>query len=164
MSTTLFADTHGRSSLGLILPGRLPPRIGPCSLRIRRLERNDRASTLTIGQEAERGRTGRGGMNASSSNASRVAKNIKGVGDEGSRRAEVLEIAAELIATSGLRTSMHDIARASDLKAGSLYHHFESKEALLVELLRRYHAELDGIAAKAMLSSRSPRPERIWTG
>ena len=89
-------------------------------------------------------------MNGSRSNATRVANNIKGVGDEGSRRAEVLEIAAELIATSGLRTSMHDIARASDLKAGSLYHHFESKEALLVELLRRYHAELDGIAAKAI--------------
>ena len=89
-------------------------------------------------------------MNASSSNTSRVAKNIKGDGDKGSRRAEVLEIAAELIATSGLRTSMHDIARAADLKAGSLYHHFESKEALLVELLRRYHGELDDIAARAM--------------
>ena len=32
---------------------------------------------------------------------------------------------------------------------GSLYHHFESKEAILVELLRRYHTDLDRIAEHA---------------
>ena len=52
------------------------------------------------------------------------------------RRAEVLEIAASLIATAGLRTSMHEIAGAAGIQTGSLYHHFESKEARLVELLR----------------------------
>ena len=70
--------------------------------------------------------------------------------DDGTRRTEVLETAASLIATSGLRTSMHDIASAAGIQTGSLYHHFASKEALLVELLRRYHTDLDRVAAHAL--------------
>ena len=70
--------------------------------------------------------------------------------DDGTRRTEVLETAASLIATSGLRTSMHDIATAAGIQTGSLYHHFASKEALLVELLRRYHTDLDRVAAQAL--------------
>jgi AcrR family transcriptional regulator len=70
--------------------------------------------------------------------------------DDGTRRAEILETAASLIATSGLRTSMHDIADAAGIQTGSLYHHFESKEALLVELLRRYHDDLDRVADHAL--------------
>jgi AcrR family transcriptional regulator len=69
---------------------------------------------------------------------------------DGTRRLEVLETAASLIATSGLRTSMHDIARAAGIQTGSLYHHFASKEALLVELLRRYHTELDRVAVRGL--------------
>ncbi len=70
--------------------------------------------------------------------------------DEGTRRTEVLEIAASLVATSGLRTSMHEIAGAAGIQTGSLYHHFESKEALLAELLGRYHTDLDHVAERAL--------------
>ena len=70
--------------------------------------------------------------------------------DEGTRRTEVLQIAAALIANSGLRTSMHEIAAAAGIQTGSLYHHFESKEALLTELLRRYHTELDRIGVHTL--------------
>ena len=48
--------------------------------------------------------------------------------DDGTRRAEVLETAASLIATSGLRISMHDIADAAGIQTGSLYHHFDSRK------------------------------------
>ena len=65
------------------------------------------------------------------------------------RRTEILQSAAALIAVSGLRTSLQDIADAAGIQAGSLYHHFESKEAILVELLRSYHADLDRIAERA---------------
>ena len=65
------------------------------------------------------------------------------------RRTEILQSAAALIAVSGLRTSLQDIADAAGIQAGSLYHHFESKEAILVELLRRYHGDLDRIAEQA---------------
>lgn len=64
---------------------------------------------------------------------------------DGSRRTEILQTAASLIASSGLRTSLQEIADAAGILPGSLYHHFESKEAILVELVRRYHADLDRI-------------------
>lgn len=69
--------------------------------------------------------------------------------DDGTRRTEILQTAASLIASSGLRTSLQEIADAAGILPGSLYHHFESKEAILVELLRRYHADLDRIAERA---------------
>ena len=62
---------------------------------------------------------------------------------DGTRRTEILDTAASLIASSGLRTSLQEIADAAGILPGSLYHHFESKEAILIELIRRYHADLD---------------------
>ncbi len=66
------------------------------------------------------------------------------------RRTEILDTAAALFATSGLRTSLKDIADACSIQPGSLYHHFDSKEALIVELVERYQADLDGVASDAM--------------
>jgi AcrR family transcriptional regulator len=68
-----------------------------------------------------------------------------GAYDDGTRRTEILQTAASLIASSGLRTSLQEIADAAGILPGSLYHHFESKEAILVELVRRYYADLDRI-------------------
>jgi AcrR family transcriptional regulator len=65
------------------------------------------------------------------------------------RRTEILDTAAELFATSGVRTSLKDIADACGIQTGSLYHHFESKEAIFVELIERYRAELLTLAADA---------------
>jgi AcrR family transcriptional regulator len=62
------------------------------------------------------------------------------------RRTEILDTAAELFASSGLRTSLKEIADASGILPGSLYHHFDSKEAIIVELIDRYRAELDRLA------------------
>jgi AcrR family transcriptional regulator len=74
-----------------------------------------------------------------------LANNRGGAYDDGTRRTEILQTAASLIASSGLRTSLQEIADAAGILPGSLYHHFESKEAILVELVRRYHADLDRI-------------------
>ena len=68
----------------------------------------------------------------------------------GLRRSEILETAALVLATSGLRTSMREIADAAGLLKGSLYHHFESKDAILVELVRRYYDDLDRVAERAL--------------
>jgi AcrR family transcriptional regulator len=86
--------------------------------------------------------------------------------DDGSRRTEILQTAASLIASTGLRTSLQEIADAAGILPGSLYHHFESKEAILVELLRRYHADLDRIGHNAVArldeaDSRSARDKII---
>ena len=54
-----------------------------------------------------------------------------------SRRDEILDAAAEVFASSGVRASLKEIADASGILPGSLYHHFESKDAILVELVER---------------------------
>ncbi len=79
---------------------------------------------------------------------------------DATRRTEILQTANAVIAASGLRTSLQQIADAAGILAGSLYHHFESKEAILVELIRRYHADLDriGEAALRRLDEPDPRP------
>jgi AcrR family transcriptional regulator len=74
---------------------------------------------------------------------------VKPVSVDGARRTEILETAATLFASSGLRTSLKDIADACGILPGSLYHHFDSKEAIIVELIERYRADLDAIAEKA---------------
>src|SRR5258706_12227191 len=80
--------------------------------------------------------------------------------DSGTRRTEILQTAASLIASTGLRTSLQEIADAAGILPGSLYHHFESKEAILVELVRRYHADLDRIGdiANESLDEPDARP------
>ena len=75
---------------------------------------------------------------------------------ESERRTEILETAATLFASSGLRTPLKRIADACGILPGSLYHHFESKEDLFVALVKRYRAELDDIAAKASERGSAP--------
>jgi AcrR family transcriptional regulator len=83
-----------------------------------------------------------------------------GADDSGTRRTEILQTAASLIASSGLRTSLQEIADAAGILPGSLYHHFESKEAILVELTRRYQDDLNSIGqtAQAGLDEPDSRP------
>jgi AcrR family transcriptional regulator len=68
------------------------------------------------------------------------------------RRDDVLRLASELFAEKGYRaTTVRDIADAAGVLSGSLYHHFDSKESIVDELLSsflddllsRYRAILD---------------------
>lgn len=80
--------------------------------------------------------------------------------DASKRRTEILHAAASVIAVSGPRSSLHEIGDAAGIRAGSLYQHFESKDAILVELLCRYHSELDRIANVAQRGLASPEPHQ----
>jgi TetR/AcrR family transcriptional regulator, cholesterol catabolism regulator len=61
------------------------------------------------------------------------------------RRDELLAIAAKLFAERGLRaTTVRDIADAAGILSGSLYHHFDSKESMVDELV---HEMLDRVLA-----------------
>jgi len=62
-----------------------------------------------------------------------------------SRRAEILERAAEVFDERGYRgASVEELARRVGLRKGSLYHHVRSKEQLLGEVLLRGMALLHG--------------------
>ncbi|HET9422712.1 MAG TPA: TetR/AcrR family transcriptional regulator [Nocardioides sp.] len=65
--------------------------------------------------------------------------------DAPTRRSELLRIAAELFATKGFKnTTVRDIAEASGILSGSLYHHFDSKESMIDEVLSTFQEELFG--------------------
>ena len=60
-----------------------------------------------------------------------------------SRRDELLAIAAGLFAERGFKnTTVRDIADAAGILSGSLYHHFDSKESMVDELLDTFQTEL----------------------
>jgi AcrR family transcriptional regulator len=77
---------------------------------------------------------------------------------KGIRRAEILETAARMFAISGMRTSLKEIGDECGILPGSLYFHFKSKEAILVELVSRYQADLDRVAADALDRQHSANP------
>ncbi|WP_203335858.1 TetR/AcrR family transcriptional regulator [Nocardioides limicola] len=65
--------------------------------------------------------------------------------DTTSRRGELLRIAARLFAEKGFKnTTVRDIADAAGILSGSLYHHFDSKESMVDEILSSFQDELFG--------------------
>jgi len=74
------------------------------------------------------------------------------------RRDELLAIAAELFATKGFKnTTVRDIADAAGILSGSLYHHFDSKEAMVDEILSTFQAELFDRYEQILAGSDGPR-------
>ena len=79
------------------------------------------------------------------------------------RRSQILRVAAEIFATTGYDAStVRDIASAVGFSnSGSLYHHFESKDAILYELLQRFWAtrwiEINAILSKHTAASEALR-------
>jgi AcrR family transcriptional regulator len=66
---------------------------------------------------------------------------VRGAGSE--RRDEILAIAAQLFAERGFAaTTVREIADAAGILSGSLYHHFDSKESMVDELV---HEMLDRV-------------------
>jgi AcrR family transcriptional regulator len=56
-----------------------------------------------------------------------------------SRRDELLKLAATMFAERGLKaTTVRDIADSAGILSGSLYHHFKSKEEMVLEVLQDF--------------------------
>jgi AcrR family transcriptional regulator len=73
------------------------------------------------------------------------------------RRAELLATAGRLFAERGYRaTTVRDIADAAGILSGSLYHHFDSKESMVDELLTEFLGELFGRYREVMGSGVGP--------
>jgi AcrR family transcriptional regulator len=74
------------------------------------------------------------------------------------RRAELLRIAAELFADRGVKqTTVRDIAEAARILSGSLYHHFDSKESMVDEILTSFLDELWGRYRSIVAADLGPR-------
>ena len=79
----------------------------------------------------------------------------------GTRRDELLKIAARLFAERGFHnTTVRDIADAAGILSGSLYHHFDSKESMVDEILQTFQQELFA-GYDEILNSRRPVREKI---
>lgn len=86
--------------------------------------------------------------------------------DHESQREQILDLAAEKFAqTSYPSTSMSDLATASGTSKARLYHYYESKEAILFDLLDRYTkrlmliiAEVEGRASGVASASATRSP------
>jgi len=74
------------------------------------------------------------------------------------RGLEVLQVAAHLFATQGIaKTTVRDIADAAGMLSGSLYYHFESKEAMVDALMSRFQDHIWSRYDAVMSSEGSPR-------
>lgn len=58
-------------------------------------------------------------------------------------RSRILHAAAHLFVENGLQSSMAAIAEAAHVAMGSLYHHFPSKEGLILEVCRQIAARME---------------------
>ncbi len=78
--------------------------------------------------------------------------------DRSERRAELLDIAADLFATRGfLATTVREIADVAGILSGSLYHHFDSKESMVDEILRSFLAFQQESYNAVLRETRDPR-------
>ena len=74
------------------------------------------------------------------------------------RRDELLKIAARLFAERGFRnTTVRDIADAAGILSGSLYHHFDSKESMVDEILQTFQSQLFAAYEDVLASTLSAR-------
>lgn len=71
-----------------------------------------------------------------------------------SGRERITDAAAELFLHRGYaQTTLRDIAAAAGIKAGSIYYHFDSKEALLLDVLQRGIAVMEEAFRRASTAS-----------
>jgi TetR/AcrR family transcriptional regulator, cholesterol catabolism regulator len=74
------------------------------------------------------------------------------------RRGELLALAAQMFADRGMRaTTVRDIADSAGILSGSLYHHFDSKESMVDEILRGFLDDLFGRYRAIVAADLGPR-------
>jgi AcrR family transcriptional regulator len=78
--------------------------------------------------------------------------------EPGDRHDQILAVAAELFARKGVAaTTVREIADQVGILSGSLYHHFESKEMMVDEILAPYLHDLSVAYARVLDSRADPR-------
>jgi AcrR family transcriptional regulator len=77
------------------------------------------------------------------------------------RRDELLRVAGRALAERGFATTTtRDIADKANILSGSLYHHFESKESMVDEILRPYFDAIDELVSR-IARLKAPPAEKL---
>jgi len=80
-----------------------------------------------------------------------------GAGLTSERRDHLVKLAAELFAKKGFQaTTVREIADEAGILSGSLYHHFDSKESIVDEILSAFYTELMAANRAAVEKGGSP--------
>ncbi len=78
--------------------------------------------------------------------------------EPGDRHDQILAVAAELFARKGVAaTTVREIADEVGILSGSLYHHFDSKEAMVDEILSPYLKDLGDACQRVVVRPADPR-------
>jgi TetR/AcrR family transcriptional regulator, cholesterol catabolism regulator len=78
--------------------------------------------------------------------------------EPGDRHDQILVVAAELFARKGVAaTTVREIADEVGILSGSLYHHFDSKEAMVDEILAPYLKDLGHACQRVLARTADPR-------
>lgn len=87
-----------------------------------------------------------------------VRKVTEPAGEGGDRREQILDRAGELFATKGVSaTTVREIGSAVGLLSGSLYHYFDSKEAMVEEIVSDFLRDLSSEYATVRAEHPDPR-------
>jgi AcrR family transcriptional regulator len=95
-----------------------------------------------------------------------IARRRRRAAPEQTREA-ILSAALELMSERSYQaTTMPDVAARAGIAAGTIYLHFQSKEALVNAVYRETKLEMQSFLVEAMASARSPRGgfRRLWRG
>src|SRR5258708_38323625 len=113
---------------------------------------NERVTTTSTnsGRPAAKPRTSGEGVSR------RRAKGSPALASE--RREHLVKLAAELFAKKGFQaTTVREIAEEAGILSGSLYHHFDSKESIVDEILTTFLDDLVGRYRIALEQDGDPR-------
>lgn len=73
------------------------------------------------------------------------------------RKSQILTSSAELFAKRGVgATTVREIGDAAGVFSGSLYHYFKSKDAIVVELLENYMADIESRYNRVVIAATTP--------
>ncbi len=114
-------------------------------------ERHNKGVTTTTN-------SGRARASAREGGGRRRARGATGLASE--RRDHLVKLAAELFAKKGFQaTTVREIADEAGILSGSLYHHFDSKESIVDEILSNFFTEL--MAANRAAVEQGGTPEEV---
>ncbi|WP_171125006.1 MULTISPECIES: TetR/AcrR family transcriptional regulator [unclassified Ruegeria] len=80
--------------------------------------------------------------------------------DHDKKRQSILSVAASVFAREGIaRASMNQVAKSAGISKANIYHYYDSKEALLFDILDSYLSELNDRVSSVELEGKPPEEQ-----